>query len=135
MNHRYSLGVRPLEVTITCNIPNLQCDIPFSHCRPPLLDNCDGDRECYEPLRRLNATVGTTSSLHCPEPRTLTKDVLPDAYLLDYSQSGSARIMTLLTCSPTMLISASFEKKILWNQLNIEENIHDINTSTGTQWG
>lgn len=31
------------------------------------------------PFLRLNATVGTTSSLHWPEVRTLTNEVLPDA--------------------------------------------------------
>lgn len=84
-------------------------------------------------LRKLNATVGTTSSLHYatrtrllsmremklarrertwPEPMTFTKDVFPDALphkLSTYASEGASGH----TCSPTTDISACLEKNSL----------------------
>jgi hypothetical protein len=48
-------------------------------------------RLASRPLLRLKATVGTTSSLHCPDPTTFTKLVFPEAFHwgIEYGETGT----------------------------------------------
>lgn len=63
----------------TCDIPDFKRHVAFSDWVGFMLDAIVPNNELL-PFLRLNATVGTTSSLHWPDVSTLTSEVLPEAY-------------------------------------------------------